>query len=402
MIHKLSFSNFYSFKNKVTVDFVVDKNTPDTDAYFTDKNDNRISKIMTVVGANASGKTNLLKSLFFLKWFITDSFTELGPDDEINKNFNHFLFCSETEKSKFELVFEINDEIFEYKLELTKKAVFEESLYLKNNETNRFNIVFERKCNDGEMKSCVNNFSKLGVTPDFEQILRMNSSVISTANQIKNPIATKIVDYFSKVQSSFDDGDRNRRHNHIHPLYSAAQFFHDKPLMKEKAEKIMQRFDLGISKFSTQELTLTNGGKIYVPRAHHKHNDDESADVSLLMHEESGGTKNLFILLKDILAALETGDIVIFDELDNNLHPLMVPEIINLFKSNNPKNAQLFFSTHNAQILSEFDKPQIVLVEKDEKNISDAWQLSDVAGVHPRENYVTKYLAGVYGGIPKF
>lgn len=400
MIHKISFANFYSFKNRVTIDFVVDKNAPDTDAYFTDSHDNRISKLMTVVGANASGKTNLLKSLFFLKWFITDSFSDLGPEDEINQNFNPFLFCHGNDPSEFELVFAVEEEIYKYQLKLTRKIVLEECLYRKNPETNHFVTIFERKC-DEKNKICENTFTKLlGVSTEFEQILRTNSSVLSTANQINNELAVKIVNYFLKIQSNFDEGHRPTRRQTI---YNAARAFHKLPELKKKAEKILQRFDLGIEKFSIKELTLENGAKLFVPWAHHKHNDS-GEDVVLSMNDESGGTRNLFILLKDILIALETGDTVIFDELDNNLHPLMVPELISLFRSKNtnPKNAQLFFSTHNAQILNEFDKEQIVLVEKDEKNVSDAWQLSDIAGVRPTENYVTKYLSGAYGGTPKF
>lgn len=399
MIHSLSFTNFYSFKNKVTIDFVVDKNAPDTDAYYTDAHNNRISKLMTVVGANASGKTNLLKSLLFLKWFITDSFSDLGPDDEIQKNFRHFLFSSEDTPSEFELVFAIKEELYRYELILTKESVLKETLSSKNFVTKHFNILFERKC---EGKVCKNNFQRLGVTTEFEKILRTNSSVISTANQIGNPLAVKVVEYFSAIQSSFDDNDKNGKKLPV-SIGSAAKFFHSAPDMKEKAEKIIQRFDLGIHKFSIEEISLNNGTKMFFPIAHHKHNDSD-VDVPLALYEESGGTKNLFVLLKDILIALETGQMVIFDELDNNLHPLMVPEIINLFRSknHNPKNAQLFFSTHNPQILSELHKTQIVIVEKNEKNISEAWKLSDIEGVRPNENYVTKYLAGVYGGIPNF
>lgn len=399
MIHKLSFSNFYSFKNRVTIDFVVDKNTPDTDGYFTDPHGNRISKIMTVVGANASGKTNLLKSLAFIKWFVVDSFPKLGPKDPIDKGFKPFLFCAQTETSSFDVIFEIDSEIYEYELELTKDRVVKEILSIKNIETSRWNTIFERKIKEDNTEYNV-NFNKLNVPSDFEKIVRGNASVLSTAKQINNPDAVKIVNYFSKIQSKEVETSNK---NIFQSLLSTAEFFQNNPKMKGLAEKILQRFDLGLSKFSIQEAKTADGKTVYVPMAYHKHADNDQEAV-LVMSEESGGTRNLFILLRDILTALDTGEIVIFDELDNNLHPLMVPELINLFKSKNynPKNAQLFFSTHNVQILNELDKTQIVLVEKNEQNVSDAWKLSEIEGVRPDDNYYAKYLAGVYGGIPKF
>ncbi|MES3032002.1 MAG: ATP-binding protein [Patescibacteria group bacterium] len=401
MIHKLSFTNFYSFKDTVTIDFVVDKNAPDTDSYFTDAYGERISKIMTIVGANASGKTNLLKSVVFLKWFIINSFTGLAPKDNISRRFKPFLFRNQKEVSSFEIIFEIVDEIYEYKLELTNERVIKEGLRVKSKETKKWSAIFDRQFKEGT-KEYETNFGKLDVPSDFDKIVRENSSVLSAARQINNPYAVKIVDYFSKIQSNIDEADTPNKSN-SQSIYSATEFFQNKPEMKEKAEKILQRFDLGISKVSIQKFFKADSTPIYIPMAHHKHSDNDQ-ESALTIFEESGGTRNLFVLLKDILAALETGDTVVFDELDNNLHPLMVPEIINLFRSknHNPKNAQIFFSTHNVQILNELDKPQIVIVEKNEKNISEAWKLTDIEGVRPDDNYYAKYLAGVYGGIPKF
>lgn len=399
MIHKLSFSNFNSFKNEVVIDFVVDKNAPNTDSYFADSYENRISKVMTVVGANASGKTNLLKSLVFLKWFIIDSFSSLTAKHDI-VGFFPFLFCSEDKKTTFDIVFEIVDEIFEYKLELTKKNIIHESLEVMNKNSNRMNIVFDRNLVDGK-EEYETRHEKMELPSDFDKMLRLNSSLLSTAKQINNLYALKIVEYFARIQSNIEEISGSE--NVDQSMVNATKFFHEKPDMKNKAEKILQHFDLGLSKFSIKEFRKQDGSPVFIPFAFHKHSDSEK-EGSLPMISESGGTKNLFVLLKDMLLALETGNIVVFDELDNNLHPLMIPEIINLFKSKNynPKNAQIFFSTHNVQILNELDKQQIIIVEKNENNISESWSLNDVEGVRNDENYYSKYLAGVYGGIPRF
>ncbi|MDD2657058.1 MAG: ATP-binding protein [Candidatus Pacebacteria bacterium] len=400
MIHKISFSNFFSFMDEVSIDFVVDNHAPDTNAYFTDSFGNRISKIMTVVGGNASGKTNLLRSVAFLRWFIADSFTDLEPTQKISEKdiYQPFLFCEQSGPSTFEITFAIEKEIYKYNLSLNNERVLNEVLSIKK-ETNYWNKIFTRNYDDQRKEYSV-NFAKLDLPSDFEKLVRPNSSVLSSAKQINNPHAVKIVNYFSSIQSSFDEmGAPNK--NAYQALYKAAEFYHNKPEIRDKVEKILKSFDLGISKFEIQKFKRADNTEVHLPLSYHKRIDSEK-EAMLLMNEESGGTRNLFLLLKDIFAALETGNIVIFDELDNNLHPLMVPEIINLFRSvnHNPHNAQLFFSSHNVQILNELDKQQIVLVEKD-KNISDAWKLSDIEGVRPGENYYTKYLAGVYGGIPR-
>lgn len=404
MIHKLTLKNFFSFRDEVTVNFVVDGHAPDTDAYFTDTFGNRISKIMTVVGANASGKTNLLKSVEFLKWFIIDSFSDLEPDALITKSdneiFKQFVFCKEESASSFEIVFGLSDCIYKYNLELTKERVLSEKLEFKL-ESKRWNLAFSRAFNP-EINDYENNFAKLELPSDFNKLVRANSSVLSAAKQISNPEAVKIVNYFSKLETSFDEMGAPNKNVHK-ALYNVAEFYHKRPEIKEKVEKILKRFDLGMSKFDVLELERADKTNIYIPLAYHK-NLDSDEESYLLMQDESGGTRNLFLLLKDILAALENGNTVVFDELDNNLHPLMIPEIVSLFRSkkHNPHNAQLFFSTHNAQILNELDKQQIVIVEKSDKLVSEAWKLDEVEGVRSGDNFYTKYLAGIYGGIPKF
>lgn len=402
MIHKISFRNFFSFKEEVSIDFVVNEHAPDTDAYHRDTHGNRISKIMTVVGANASGKTNLLRSVGFLKWFIADSFSDLEPGQRITDYFNNFeqyAFCKDSGASSFEITFGLDGAIYQYNLELTAERVLAEELKVKK-ESSHWSKLFSRTLKDNG--SYATNFSKLGLPSDFDKLVRPNSSVLSAAKQISNPEAVKIVGYFEKIQTGFTDVTSHDK-NTFKAIYSVAKYYHERPDIKEKVEKLLRRFDLGISKFEVRIFKRDPENEIHIPVVFHKHMDSDSESL-LHMYAESGGTRNLFMLLKDIFVALETGDVVVLDELDNNLHPLMVPEIVNLFRSknHNPLNAQLFFSTHNVQILSELDKQQIVLVEKNEDNVSDAWKLDDIQGVRSDENYYTKYLAGAYGGIPKF
>jgi hypothetical protein len=96
-------------------------------------------------------------------------------------------------------------------------------------------------------------------------------------------------------------------------------------------------------------------------------------DQFLPIAYESSGTKQLLVLLKNILVALKNGNMVIIDEFEYNLHPEVLIALHDLFihPETNPKNAQLLMSTHSHIILSKLDKYQIVLVEKDENGMSD-------------------------------
>ena len=76
---------------ETAIDLAVNKNTPDTDAYFTDVFGNKLTKLMAFIGPNASGKTNLLKCLSFISWFVQNSFSDSKPNEEIA--FKPFLFC---------------------------------------------------------------------------------------------------------------------------------------------------------------------------------------------------------------------------------------------------------------------------------------------------------------------
>ena len=73
MIHSITFKNFFSFKEEGNLSLQVNENAPQTKKYFIDKSGERLSKILSVFGYNASGKTNALKPFSFLQWLITEA-----------------------------------------------------------------------------------------------------------------------------------------------------------------------------------------------------------------------------------------------------------------------------------------------------------------------------------------
>lgn len=98
---------------------------------------------------------------------------------------------------------------------------------------------------------------------------------------------------------------------------------------------------------------------------------------------------------------LHNGGIAVIDELDNDLHPHLFPEILNLFRSShtNPHNAQLIFTCHTPEVFNILNKHQIYLVEKTDQ-ISESWRLDEMEGVRNDDNLYAKYMAGAFSAVP--
>ena len=116
----------------------------------------------------------------------------------------------------------------------------------------------------------------------------------------------------------------------------------------------------------------------------------------------SDGTINMISIMPMIFSTLDTGWMLIFDELDANLHPEVVEAILDLFASKkyNEYNAQIFFSTHDPRVMNRLFKYQIQLVEKNTMGVSHSWRLDEMKGVRVEDNYYTKYMAWAYQAKP--
>lgn len=121
--------------------------------------------------------------------------------------------------------------------------------------------------------------------------------------------------------------------------------------------------------------------------------------------KESTGTKVLFALGGIILQTLDKGGVVVFDELDNSLHPKLCKFLIRLFNSkiSNPKNAQLIFATHEVTLLDKdvFRKDQIWFAQKNKFGSSEVYCANEFEGVRDNTNFELWYRTGKFGGNPK-
>ena len=402
MIHSFSCKNFYSFSDLATVSFVVNEKAPDNHGYFLAPSGTRLSKVETAIGPNASGKTNLLKVLPFIKWLIADS-SNINPNASLPVK--PFMFGGQKNKPiELSADFEIDGNIYTYSFILEEKKIILEELKVKNKTKQKMTSkkIFSREWNS---KSEQYDFDdkNFDLPKGFENSIRPNASIVSIAVRLGHKESLKFFNDWKKVETNVIEAGWIGDHllpNASQHLIEALDFYSESKneILKKEAEKLLSRFDLGLESFKIEKEKKENGFSMNVKVAH----SFGCRTEYLPMQYESSGTKQLFVLLKTILSVLANGGVAVLDEFDVNLHPEIVLSLYELFiyPETNPEKAQLFFSTHNHLVLNKLDKYQIILTEKNDKGQSELWRLDDVSGVRADDNYYAKYIAGAYGAVP--
>lgn len=391
MLLRYAFSNFQSFKDLTEVSFMLSKKIPPITWSTELPKGDRASTVLAVVGANASGKTALLKPLAFLAWFINESF-DAPPDGKIPCPPH---FASETNPSTFELEVEFASKRWKYRLELTRERVLHESLFEKRE---RYNYVFVRNWDENSDRYIVKQ-KGFGLAKAEAEKTRSNASLISTAAQYGVPFAQAL----RNVHVNTNINVYGRLHLNQQRVASAANFYARSEQHKSKMSELLARWDLGLSGVELREVAQPNPDgttrKNWQAFGLHKVSGKEHA---LDFKNESSGTQGAFVLLASLLPALETGGLAVIDEFENDLHPHMIEPVLDLFASSvtNPKNAQLLFTCHALEVLNVLHKSQVMLVEKNEACESSAWRLDTMLGVRSDDNLYAKYMAGAYGAVP--
>lgn len=397
MLHYFKFKNFFSIAEETEVSFRVGPKTPKTDLICSGAEGARLSKLMAIIGANGSGKTNVLKPLAFLRWFICDSFSSKKPDDDIPVEPHFFL---NENNSEFEMVFEIEGQLYRYNLIVNRRKVVHEALFLKTSKF--FSYLFRRDWDETKDKYLIRQ-QKFGFAVKEAEKVRPNASLISTAAQYNVSCALSLVKFFSRFHSNVDYGGRD--HFEVEDLLKATEFFHEWPDIKQRMANIMCHLDLGLSDVAIEkhEITDKTGDtrELPIPYGIHRKADKE---VRLPLWQESNGTQRAYVLLLKMLPALADGGVVIIDEMEANMHPEMLTTLLEMFMDPdiNPHNAQIIFTCHVHEVLNILDKTQILLVEKDKDGMSDVWRLDEIQGVRRDDNLYAKYRAGAYGAVPNF
>lgn len=392
MLKKITVSNFYSFSDETVIDFSLGKK-PTPSGYDITLDGDRFNKAIAIIGANGSGKTQLLKPLAFLSWFIVDSFLGTAPDEAIPYA-PHRLF--EILPTMFELEFFHDGKDYRYELVLRKGEVQFEAIFEKTSNQFSYLIKREKTAKGFSVKQKGFGFAK----PQAEKI-RSNASIISAAHNFDVSDAKGFVDYFQRIETNV--ASSGRRHFQHGALIRAAERFSKTPELLQQMSEAMCRFDLGLTRVEIKQLVSQDEtgkeGTIHVPFGLHQTAEGKSFELPFF--EESSGTQSAFVLLEPILKTLQHGGLAVIDELDNDLHPHLVPILLDWFRfeHTNPRQAQLIFTCHTPEVLNLLQKHQIYLVEK-AGQCSEAWRADEIVGLRADDNLYAKYMAGALGAVP--
>ncbi|MCG5371160.1 ATP-binding protein [Providencia rettgeri] len=399
------FKNFYSFKDEVEVDLRLKKNSSETD-YDVVFNGEKVTKVLAVMGANGSGKSNLLKPLAFLHWFSRFSFKDLEPKEKLPL-FPHAL--NKKGASEIEVCFTyLNEEsqIFytKYLCKFTRDRVVHEEVKYKHSKSRQYSTAFSRSIDqNGEQKIKVNKLSfdehEMFTIKEIETV-PSNASIISYYHRKDNEMANFLVGLLAFASNLSVYGKHQFSYSDV--LAITENYSNEKEVFK-KAVDIMKKMDFGLSdiKLKKEKFIDSDSGEEYertVPIGIHNNNGKE---FKLPFIMESAGTQACYTHLFNLLVSLENGGVAVIDELDSDLHPLMVSEILSMFENEqiNTSNAQLIFSCHTPEVLKHLKKHNVYLVEKDSCE-STAWRMDDIQGLRSQDNLYNKYITGALGGVP--
>ena len=400
MLIGFSVGNYKSFKETVTLSMVASSITEedrelDENNVFPINDKLSLLKSAAIYGANASGKSNLIAAINFMKWFVLNSSKETQVSEAID--IEAFRLSTETEKepSFFEIVFLLEDKTFRYGFEVNAREVVSEWLFQADDSEEK--MLFERDFDN----YILNDF------PEGQGIsdkTRSNALFISVVAQFNGKVSGKILLWFSKTLQLISGlQDRQYRQETLE------SFENDRH--RHDIIEFIKKLDLGIgdiqiTKNISQKTAMFGIYEVGVKTVHRKYDaDGKQTAIELFDIEthESEGTNKLFALAGILLDTLRIGKILLIDELDARLHPLITRELICLFNSNetNPHNAQLIFTTHDTNLLSSktFRKDQIWFTEKDNKGATDLYSLVEYK-VGKDASFERDYIIGKYGAIP--
>lgn len=398
MIHHLEIENFFSIRDPQQVDLRVAANAPDLPGRFAPPwkgSKDRTPKIVAIFGPNASGKSTVLRAISFIAWFARESFN-LAPGARLPfEKFNSNEGRDAPTRLSLSLagVADPEDESddpvqtrYQYELEIDAKfEVASEKMHYWSPETGRKVGLFSRTA-DGKVTGS-SAFGLAGYRQALEKVLRPNASVISTLAQLGHPFATSMrlaaTHVFSNILIERADGMEEQM----------VRFYADNPALVESLNREIERIDLGIR---AMKLEMGPSGPIAL-FAHEGHD----GLVPLML--ESHGTRTFLKLYPFLLRALETGGIAVLDELDTSIHPLVLPEILRWFydSERNSHGAQLWMTCHNASLLEDLAKEEVLFCSKTYDGRSEVYSLNDIQAVRRDDNYYRKYLSGTYGAVPQ-
>lgn len=428
MLQEFSIGNFWSFKDIQTLHLqaapirskfkhVDEQNT------FVINDQLSLLKSKAIFGANASGKSNLVRAFVGMLIIIKDC---LKDNQILEKRINPFLFQKENlrQPSFFQIVFMVDGIQYRYGFEATKKTIVSEWLFgkpvipEKGFPKARERYYFTRegmevKINEERFKEG-ERFAK--ITQDTPPLYRENTLFLSVIAAFNGAISKLITDTFQhqfRVISGIEEPER-----WVYVLRAMSEW----PGYTEKLTQLLRAVDQSIESIQLVEAPSEQISKVEMitdPRDSkvekaafivvNRNLRDEQGEIVQkipldLYNQEAEGTKKIATLSPVLFDVLDQGGVLWIDEFDARMHPKLTRKIIELFHqpSTNPHTAQLVFVTHDSNLLDAklLRRDQITFAKKDRSGATELFSLVEFKGVRNDRSFEKDYLLGKYGAVP--
>lgn len=377
MVLEIRLSNMFSFRDEVTLDLqaakIQTKKARELEGNLFSVDGEQMLKSVALFGANASGKSNVIKAIRACVNMVRSS-----HNYNVDTRFaiSPFKFEDYANKpSSFYIRFLLNGVEYEYSFSFMHDEIITETLYYYPN--GRKSLVFSRYESRGTEKKDIYEFKTVIKRPfDVADNTSKKTLYISRASQMDREIAQKIFLFFC---------------NDIVLDYQVANIDSLDNLFKERKEQmleVLRTADSDIIDFKIQNNAITT---------FHRTNPSVAFDFET---EESEGTKTLFRMMVRMIGIIHEGKMLLVDEIDNSLHTQLVEFVIGMF--NHSDHAQLIYTTHNTHLLNtDFQRrDQVYFVNKREDGSSDLYSLFDFKDFRDTLDMEKAYLQGRFDAIP--
>lgn len=418
MLIEFSLGNFRSIKEIQSLNMTSAKINELIDTNIITVNEKvSVIKSKAIYGANASGKSNIIKGLVSFIRIVEKSV----KDENILRYIESFQLSDETENkpSFFQLIFIHQDIQYRYGFEASNKQIESEWLFGVPNERevcfftrehNEITHISEKHYNEG-----VKLLSLFGKNEDESdnEIFRDNSLFISAVGAMNGKLSKQLVKEIASITVLTGLFDKQ--------LYGAAGLSLKDEIQRSNIIDFLKLADTGINSLDLIEISketmnknapeellqrLDKKGKVgVIISSHNKYNSERKKTGTqnlIFQSTQSEGTIKMFELSPFIIKALSNGKTIVVDEFDARFHPLITKRIVELFNSTDNSKSQLIFVTHDTNLLSHelLRRDQIDFVEKDNCSESHLYTLVQFKGIRNNASFEKDYINGKYGAIP--
>ena len=384
----------------------------------------QVLPVAGIYGPNASGKTNVLDAIAWLSTAVRTSLK--GWDDEIPRD-PHCFAVDPDQPTTFEMSLMADAVRYEYRLEVNDQRVVNE--WLHSFPLGQRRRLFER---EGDSIHFRRGFEGIG---GIQELLTPTTLALSAATRLRSTEAYVVGRFIGSMRllgahlsmrrstplywryPVADSSLRLFRDEYGHARLPGGDWESDGPRLME----LLQLADPGIDSVEfhrsddedrrrlIEEIGFvhraTENQVVSKPEAPSVEERVSDSDRAVLAFEqESAGTQTWFRLIGPVLAALEDGRTVLYDEIDGSLHPRLSAQLVKMFQDprTNPHGAQLIFTTHDVSLLNSLNRDEIWLVDKRRDGSTELFALAEFGGdrVRKSRNLERAYLRGRFGAVP--